>query len=103
MLFIDFERGRTLRLNGTAPAWTGDPLLAEYPEAQFIVRVRAREVFANCPRYIHSPKLVDRSKFVPRAKAATPVPEWKQREFVADVLPANDPARGGRPSIIPRE
>ena len=38
-----------------------DPLLAEYPEAQFVIRVRATEVFPNCPRYIHEYKLVQRS------------------------------------------
>ena len=47
MLFIDFERGHRMRLNGNATIDTQDPLMAEYPEAQFIVRVRAREVFPN--------------------------------------------------------
>jgi hypothetical protein len=36
---------------------------------------------------------VERSKFVPKPQHRTPVPEWKRQEFVADVLPANDPAR----------
>src|SRR5215212_10859028 len=53
MLFIDFQRGRRMRLNGAASIDPADPLAGEYPEAQFIVRVRAREVFPNCPRYIH--------------------------------------------------
>src|SRR6184192_1703601 len=44
MLFIDFERGHRMRLNGNASIDPADPLLAEYPEAQFIVRVRAHEV-----------------------------------------------------------
>ena len=43
-----------------------DPLLAEYPEAQLVVRVEATEVFPNCPRYIHEYRLVERSRFVPR-------------------------------------
>ena len=50
MLFIGFERGRRLRLNGVATIDEHDELLGEYPEAQFVVRVRAREVFPNCPR-----------------------------------------------------
>jgi predicted pyridoxine 5'-phosphate oxidase superfamily flavin-nucleotide-binding protein len=61
LLFIDFERRRRMRLNGTASIDLHDPLLAAYPEAQFIVRVRAREVFPNCPRYIHRYRLVERS------------------------------------------
>src|SRR5204862_1861770 len=42
MLFIDFvsERPSRLRLNGVASVEEGDELAADYPEAQFIVRVR---------------------------------------------------------------
>ena len=54
MLFIDFEQGRRLRLQGLASIWEADELLASYPGAQFIIRVRATEVYGNCPRYIHS-------------------------------------------------
>ena len=66
LLFIDFEHQRRIRFNGVATIDAGDPLMAEFPEAEFIVRVRAREVFANCPRYIHKMKLVQRSKFTPK-------------------------------------
>lgn len=93
MLFIDWEHPQRLRLNGEATLDENDPFRASFPEAQFIVRVNVREVFANCPRYIHRMKLIERSKFVPRALAATPVPDWKRQEFVADVLPEHDPAR----------
>jgi predicted pyridoxine 5'-phosphate oxidase superfamily flavin-nucleotide-binding protein len=93
MLFIDFERGHRMRLNGNASIDPNDPLMAEYPEAQFIVRVRAREVFPNCPRYIHRYKLVERSRFVPKKGKVTPVPAWKCADWSADALPANDPAR----------
>src|SRR5215212_11018730 len=65
MLFIDFEKGRRLRLNGVASVDEHDELMESYPEAQFVVRVRAREVFPNCPRYIHRYQLVERSRFVP--------------------------------------
>ena len=60
-----------------------DPLLAEYPEAQLVVRVEATEVFPNCPRYIHEYRLVERSRFVPREECRTPVPAWKTREWAA--------------------
>jgi hypothetical protein len=36
---------------------------------------------------------VKRSDFVPKAGCETPVPGWKTREWVSDVLPENDPAR----------
>ncbi|HEU5288545.1 MAG TPA: pyridoxamine 5'-phosphate oxidase family protein [Candidatus Limnocylindria bacterium] len=100
MLFIDFERGHRMRVNGTASVDAQDPLMAEYPEAQFIVRVRAREVFPNCPRYIHRYRLVERSRFVPKQNHATPVPAWKCAEWSADALPANDPARDPHREVL---
>jgi len=93
MLFIDFENQTRMRVQGEATIDPNDPLMAEYPEAQFIVRVKAREVFPNCPRYIHPMHRVKQSDFVPKAGCETPVPGWKTREWVSDVLPENDPAR----------
>jgi predicted pyridoxine 5'-phosphate oxidase superfamily flavin-nucleotide-binding protein len=97
LLFVDFERQKRLRLNGIASIDEHDPLLPVYPEAQFIVRVRATEVFPNCPRYIHKLQLVERSRFVPKDACETPVPEWKRREWSRDVLAAGDPARDTPP------
>ncbi|MGB9376235.1 MAG: pyridoxamine 5'-phosphate oxidase family protein [Mycobacteriales bacterium] len=93
MLFIDFERGHRMRLEGIASIDLDDPLSADYPEAQFVVRVRARAVYPNCPRYIHRYTLVRRSRFVPRTDCVTPVPEWKRSDWAIDALPAQDPAR----------
>jgi predicted pyridoxine 5'-phosphate oxidase superfamily flavin-nucleotide-binding protein len=92
LLFISFEERKRMRLNGVAEHVDDDPLLAEFPEAQFLWRVRATEVFPNCPRYIHRYQLVERSRFVPKTGCDTPVPEWKQREWAHDVLAAGDPA-----------
>jgi uncharacterized protein len=88
MLFVSFERQRRLRLNGTASIDPDDELAAAYPGALLVVRVRAREVFPNCPRYIHRYELVERSRYVPRGDAEPPVPEWKRRDWARDVLPA---------------
>jgi predicted pyridoxine 5'-phosphate oxidase superfamily flavin-nucleotide-binding protein len=92
LLFIDFFNQRRLRLNGVASISAEDPLLADYPEAQLIVRVRATEVFPNCPRYVHKRQLVEESRFVPRESCVTPVPDWKRSDWARDVLPHNDPA-----------
>lgn len=100
MLFIDFENRQRMRVNGEARIEKDDPLLVEFPEAQFMVRVRVREVFGNCPRYIHKLQLIERSPFVPKAGCRTPVPGWKKREWVADVLPENDPAREDGHEVI---
>jgi predicted pyridoxine 5'-phosphate oxidase superfamily flavin-nucleotide-binding protein len=102
LLFIDFEGRKRMRLNGVATVAADDPLLAEYPEAQLVVRVSATEVFPNCPRYIHEYKLVKRSRFVPTAECETPVPQWKQSEWAHDVLPENDPANDPSREVIPR-
>jgi uncharacterized protein len=102
LLFIDFEGRKRMRLNGVASIDERDPLLAEYPEAQFVVRVRATEVFPNCPRYIHEYQLVQRSRFVPKADCETPVPAWKTREWSHDALPKNDPAYDPSREVIER-
>jgi uncharacterized protein len=93
MLFIDFERQRRMRVDGTARLSADDSLMARYPEAQFIVRVEAKRIYPNCPRYIHKYELVERSAYVPRPDVATPIPGWKQAPWAIDVLPAQDPAR----------
>jgi uncharacterized protein len=102
LLFIDFEGRKRMRLNGVASIDERDALLAVYPEAQFIVRVRATEVFPNCPRYIHEYKLVQRSRFVPKADCETPVPAWKTREWSHDALPENDPAYDPSREVLER-
>ena len=102
LLFIDFEHGHRMRLNGDASIDNADPLLDEYPEAQFIVRVRAREVFPNCPRYIHRYQRVALSRFVPQPDCETPVPSWKKGDWVSDVLPEQDRARDDSLEVIDR-
>ncbi|MEA2439106.1 MAG: uncharacterized protein QOH76_530 [Thermoleophilaceae bacterium] len=95
MLFVDFtaERPTRLRLNGIAGIDEHDPLVETWPGAQFVIRVKATQVFPNCPRYIHRMALVERSRFVPREEKEVPVPDWKRTTWACDVLPAGDPAR----------
>jgi predicted pyridoxine 5'-phosphate oxidase superfamily flavin-nucleotide-binding protein len=90
LLFISFEQRTRLRLNGVATHSEEDELLADYPEAQFVTRVRVTEVLPNCTRYVHQYQLVERSRFVPRASAGPP--SWKLTDWANDVLPASDPA-----------
>jgi predicted pyridoxine 5'-phosphate oxidase superfamily flavin-nucleotide-binding protein len=96
MLFIDLCSPKRLRVNGTARLEAADFVDPVFPEAQFVVVVGIREVFPNCPRYIHKYSLVERSKFVPRVGTATPIPGWKQMDWALDVLPHGDPARSER-------
>jgi predicted pyridoxine 5'-phosphate oxidase superfamily flavin-nucleotide-binding protein len=102
LLFISFEQRKRMRLNGVASHSEDDPLMAEYPEAQFVTRVEATQVFPNCPRYIHEYRLVNRSRFVPREECSTPVPAWKTREWARDVLRAEDPANEPGAEVVER-
>ena len=77
LLFINFEKPRRLRVNGTASFSHSDALLAHTVGAQLIVRVKARAIFPNCPRYIPTMQFVGPSKYAPRAGVEFPEPEWK--------------------------
>lgn len=90
LLFIDFQRQARLRLNGSAFIQDDDPLLSHWPEAEMVLRVNLREMFPNCPRYIHKMALIEESSFVPKKNCETPAPAWKRLEAVADVLPSRD-------------
>ena len=93
MLFIDFENRKRLRINGTARIEPANSFEPAYREAQFVMTVRVRQIFPNCPRYIHKMQLVERSQFVPREAIKTPVPSWKRSDWACDVLAAGDPAQ----------
>jgi hypothetical protein len=43
---------------------------------------------------------VERSAFVPREGCETPVPAWKTGDWVADVLPEDDPARDPNATVL---
>ena len=93
LLFIDFEQPKRLRVNGVAALHLNDPLLGAYPGAQAIVRVRAEQIFPNCPRYIPRMQMVEASVHVPAEGCTPPVPAWKKRPEFNSALPAADPAR----------
>lgn len=87
LLFIDFESPRRLRVNGSARIDEDDPLRAEFPGAQLMVRVRAGRIFPNCPRYIHRADTGELSPYAPRPGYTPPEPKWKAMEMFVDVLP----------------
>jgi uncharacterized protein len=90
LLFLDFEKPKRIRVNGTAQVRADDPLLAEHEGAAFIVRVTAQKIFPNCPRYIHKMQLVEHSVYAPRPGYTPPVPAWKTFDVFKDALPARD-------------
>lgn len=90
MLFIDFENPKRLRVNGRATVHDDDPLLADFVGAQLIVRVVPEAIFPNCPRYIHTMKIVETSVYAPCEGHTPPVPKWKERPEFKEVLPPRD-------------
>jgi predicted pyridoxine 5'-phosphate oxidase superfamily flavin-nucleotide-binding protein len=90
LLFLDFEQPKRIRVNGTAQVSRDDPLLAGFPGAVFMVRVTARQIFPNCPRYLHKMQLIEHSVYAPRPGFVPPVPAWKTFDSFRDALPPRD-------------
>jgi predicted pyridoxine 5'-phosphate oxidase superfamily flavin-nucleotide-binding protein len=92
LLFVDFQRPNRMRVQGTATLSDDDPLIAEFPGAQLIVRVKAERIFPNCPRYIHKMQVVEHSVYAPAIGHTPPVPDWKKMPVFKEHLPKKGPA-----------
>ncbi len=101
LLFIDFETGNRLRVNGDASLEFDGPLVASYPGALGVVRVKVRAMFANCRRYVHQYRKVSASPFVPHADVDSPVPDWKRNPWFDGTLPGHDPALDPERAVAP--
>jgi uncharacterized protein len=87
LLFIAMHgRPARLRVNGMAQVRRDDPLLKETVGAQLIVRVTARAIFPNCPRYIPRLELVEPSQYTPQPGLDPPEPAWKGFDAFKDVV-----------------
>ena len=95
LLFIDMQKPRRLRINGTATVSRDDPLIAQTVGAQMIVRVNAHAIFPNCPRYIPQLTLAEPSIYAPRPGGDFPEPKWKQfSDFKDHIHPRQPTFRG---------
>jgi uncharacterized protein len=93
LLFIAMgARPYRLRVNGTATVTQDDPLIGDFAGAQLLIRVRARAIFPNCPRYIPEPE--GPSIYAPRPGVAPVEPAWKSFEEYRDVVPPRSPPAG---------
>ena len=92
LLFIVMgDKPRRLRVNGEASITRDDPSMRDFAGAQLLVRVAARIIFPNCPRYIPALAGGTPSVYAPRADYDPPEPDWKQREGIKDKLPPRPP------------
>jgi hypothetical protein len=96
LLFIAMhDKPRRLRVNGSASVSDRDPLLAETVGAQLIVRVTARAIFPNCPRYIPTMSAIEPSIYVPLAGQNAPEPAWKGFSDFKDCIHPRQPTFKG--------
>ena len=96
LLFIAMHgKPQRLRVNGTAAVSREDPLLARTVGAQLMVRVTARVIFPNCPRYIPDMQLVDPSMYAPRPGVEPPEPAWKEFDSFKDCIHPRQPTFKG--------
>ena len=96
LLFIAMhDKPRRLRVNGSASVSDNDPLLAETVGAQLIVRVTARAIFPNCPRYIPTMGAIEPSIYVPIGGQDAPEPAWKGFADFKDCIHPRQPTFKG--------
>jgi predicted pyridoxine 5'-phosphate oxidase superfamily flavin-nucleotide-binding protein len=87
LLFIAMhDKPKRLRVNGIARISDTDPLLAETVGAQLIVRVQARAIFPNCPRYIPNMQMIGPSIYTPQPNCEAAEPAWKSFDSFKDFV-----------------
>jgi hypothetical protein len=96
LLFIALHgKPARLRVNGTARVSRSDPLLEATVGAQLMVRVVARAIFPNCPRYIPKMQLAEPSVYVPQPGCEPLEPAWKSFDAFKDVVHPRQPTFKG--------
>ena len=92
MLFIDFETPHRVRVHANATVSATDPLIAEFPGAQLLVRATVTESFINCPRYIVKHQRLEASQYVPDDDGKAPMAAWKKMPELRPYLRPSDQA-----------
>jgi uncharacterized protein len=96
LLFIAMHgTPRRLRVSGAARVSRDDPLMNESVGAQMIVRVDARVIFPNCPRYIPMMQFLEPSPYTPRVGQEPVEPAWKSFEVFKDDVHPRQPTWQG--------
>ena len=96
LLFIAMHgQPRRLRVAGTARISRNDPLMDTTVGAQMIVRVQARAIFPNCPRYVPKLELAESSPYIPTPGQDPVEPAWKGFDLFKDHVPERRPTYRG--------
>ncbi|MFK7942151.1 MAG: pyridoxamine 5'-phosphate oxidase family protein, partial [Paracoccaceae bacterium] len=94
LLFMRLDgTSHRLRVNGTAELIYNEQSLSAFTGAKVLVRLTADEIFPNCPRYIPDLAQGQPSEYLPAAGEPLAKPVWKDRDYIRDILPENDPHR----------
>lgn len=104
LLFIAMHgKPKRLRVNGAAHISRDDALMRETVGAQLIVRVAARAIFPNCPRYIPTMQVVEPSVYTPLPGCEPVEPAWKGFDAFRDVIHPRQKVSRGSADASPRE
>ena len=92
LLFLNFDgKSRRIRINGQATIHHDKKSIEDHFGAKFVVRINC-EIYPTCPRYIPNLEKDESSAYVPRkGKGIPPAPEWKERDYIKNILPKDDP------------
>ena len=87
ILFVRFDGESTrLRVSGKAEIIEEPERFEHLPGAQRLIRVTAEYIFYNCPRSVPKMEMVEHSIYLPKAGYSPPVPEWKKRDYIRDII-----------------
>ena len=93
LLFVKFDGKTTrIRINGHATILDDAETLARHHAAKLVVHVEC-EMYSNCPRSVHDLERGRLSAYLPHPGYEPPAPDWKSRDYIRDILPADDPHR----------
>lgn len=90
LLFIDFETGNRLRVNGAAVA-DPEPDRDRDPGAVVLVTVTAEVVYDLCERYVHSLRFEEESVFCPAPGHQPPPAPYLAKPMYDGVRPGETP------------
>jgi predicted pyridoxine 5'-phosphate oxidase superfamily flavin-nucleotide-binding protein len=92
LLFVDFNSGRKMRINGRAQLIRRPTEGTPGGREGLWVDVTATDIFPNCPRYLPRMLVLEGSPHNPRPGHVPPPPEWKAKPELRDFLPSTEPA-----------
>ncbi|WP_242884662.1 pyridoxamine 5'-phosphate oxidase family protein [Actinomadura litoris] len=93
LLFLLPRVPAKLRVNGESEVSTDQRATGRHVGAEAVVRVLVRQVFENCPRYLHDPATGEPSAHCPRPGYRPPDAAWKQKPEYDGILPHPDSER----------